>query len=126
MPWPKGRPYTEEHKAKIRASLKIAMSTPEVRAKISAAMKGKPKSEQHRRQLVEILKNPKVIGECVYCGEPATQQDHVVPRGRLGWEDHLVPACRRCNDSKNNRTPEEWFAAGLYEGTHMVKETECL
>lgn len=49
---------------------------------------------------------------CQYCGSPAEDVDHVVPRSRGGehvWEN-VVAACRRCNSSKEDRTPRE---AGL-------------
>lgn len=46
---------------------------------------------------------------CQYCGGPAENIDHVVPRSRGGnhsW-DNVVASCRRCNARKENRTPEE-------------------
>lgn len=49
---------------------------------------------------------------CQYCGRPAENLDHVLPRSRGGshtWEN-VVAACRRCNSHKRDRTPEE---AGL-------------
>lgn len=49
---------------------------------------------------------------CQYCGSPAEDVDHVMPRSRGGehrWEN-VVAACRRCNASKQDRTPRE---AGL-------------
>jgi 5-methylcytosine-specific restriction endonuclease McrA len=46
---------------------------------------------------------------CQYCGSPAENVDHVVPRSRGG--DHswgnVVAACRRCNARKEDRTPGE-------------------
>ncbi len=52
-------------------------------------------------------------GLCAYCGrsiplEDATL-DHVIPQsldGPATW-DNLVNACRRCNEKKANRTPEQ-------------------
>lgn len=50
---------------------------------------------------------------CLYCGETfayeALTRDHVIPRSRDGSEKwtNLVTACRRCNQRKGNRTPEE-------------------
>jgi 5-methylcytosine-specific restriction endonuclease McrA len=44
-------------------------------------------------------------GRCQYCGRPAENIDHVVPRSRGGehrWEN-VVAACRRCNSSKDDR-----------------------
>jgi 5-methylcytosine-specific restriction endonuclease McrA len=49
---------------------------------------------------------------CQYCGRPAENVDHVVPRSRGGahiWEN-VVAACRRCNQRKENRLVQE---AGL-------------
>lgn len=49
---------------------------------------------------------------CQYCGAPAENLDHVIPRSKGGehtWEN-VVAACRRCNSRKENRRPED---AGL-------------
>ena len=49
---------------------------------------------------------------CQYCGAPAENLDHVVPKSRGGshtW-DNVVAACRRCNSRKENRYIED---AGL-------------
>ena len=44
---------------------------------------------------------------CRYCGEPALQVDHIIPRCQGGTEEHsnLVAACGPCNMSKGGRTP---------------------
>ncbi len=47
--------------------------------------------------------------ECQYCGRPAENVDHVVPRSRGGghsW-DNVVAACRSCNSRKENRSPAD-------------------
>jgi 5-methylcytosine-specific restriction endonuclease McrA len=49
---------------------------------------------------------------CQYCGKPAENVDHVLPRSKGGlhtW-DNVVAACRRCNSKKENRLPHD---AGL-------------
>jgi 5-methylcytosine-specific restriction endonuclease McrA len=46
---------------------------------------------------------------CQYCGRPAENIDHVIPRSRDGaheWEN-VVAACTRCNSKKGDRTPSE-------------------
>jgi 5-methylcytosine-specific restriction endonuclease McrA len=46
---------------------------------------------------------------CQYCGSPAENVDHVLPRSRGGthsW-DNVVAACRRCNSRKENRFVDE-------------------
>lgn len=117
-----GRPVTPEMRAKMRAAKLGKPLSPEHRAKLSAALRGKPTwnkgvptTPEHRAKLVEAARNHVVIGECVYCGAPAMSFDHVIPRGRPGWEDNVVPACISCNASKNQRTPDEWLADGLIQ-----------
>jgi len=49
---------------------------------------------------------------CQYCGSPAENMDHVLPRslgGQHVW-DNVVAACRRCNSRKENRLAHD---AGL-------------
>jgi 5-methylcytosine-specific restriction endonuclease McrA len=46
---------------------------------------------------------------CQYCGERADSIDHVLPRSRGGpntWEN-VAAACRPCNMTKRDRTPDE-------------------
>lgn len=54
---------------------------------------------------------------CVYCGAHGTELsplhvDHVIPLSRGGTNclDNLAAACRECNSSKKDMTPEEWLA----------------
>ena len=45
--------------------------------------------------------------QCQYCGRPAENVDHVIPKSRGGahtW-DNVVAACRPCNSRKENRSP---------------------
>ena len=50
---------------------------------------------------------------CQYCGDKdgPFEADHVMPKSRGGTDDesNLLCACRTCNRSKKDRTPEEWF-----------------
>ena len=50
---------------------------------------------------------------CRYYGAVATQLDHVKPYRRDGLTvfGNLVAACSLCNQSKGDRTPEEWRQA---------------
>jgi 5-methylcytosine-specific restriction endonuclease McrA len=53
--------------------------------------------------------------ECVYCGSQSDlTRDHVIPVSRGGSNDpsNIVVACRTCNCTKGDRTPEEWLHAG--------------
>jgi 5-methylcytosine-specific restriction endonuclease McrA len=115
-----GNPWSPETRAKQIAVRTGHRLTPEHRAKVSAAMMGRLVSSETRARLsAKLIGRTRpyepVKGDCAYCLRPATAYDHVIPRGRPGWDDpeNVVPACHRCNASKHNRTPEEWLAAGL-------------
>jgi 5-methylcytosine-specific restriction endonuclease McrA len=43
---------------------------------------------------------------CLYCGQPATEVDHVIPRKKGGGHDmeNLVACCKRCNGLKGSRS----------------------
>lgn len=50
---------------------------------------------------------------CMYCGEKGTgaelELEHIIPKSRGGkntWEN-LVASCRKCNQRKGDKTPEE-------------------
>jgi hypothetical protein len=49
---------------------------------------------------------------CQYCGARGVslQCDHIIPVSRGGGNelDNLTTACRPCNQSKRDKTPEEW------------------
>lgn len=59
--------------------------------------------------------------KCVYCGTQSNEEreqssksilsiDHLIPESRGGDASisNLVCACKKCNNEKNDRTPEEW------------------
>lgn len=60
-----------------------------------------------------ILKRDKHT--CQYCGYRGDKitVDHVVPKSKGGGEtwQNLVASCLDCNNSKDNKTPEEWAVA---------------
>lgn len=74
------------------------------------------RSARHRRRGVPLTPEARewwlslVDPQCHYCNQPAVEIDHVVPisRGGTGDLSNLVPACRSCNASKNDKTLAEW------------------
>lgn len=60
--------------------------------------------------LDKVVLPPGCFTNCAYCGAPAEQIDHIIPRSRGGTDalENLAPACAACNLSKRDRTPEEW------------------
>ncbi len=95
---------TAEQRDRMRRS--ALLRNPETRRAQQSAMLGN-----------RFVVSAPVIGECAYCGAPATTRDHVVPVRRGGTDDpsNIVVACHPCNASKRTRTPEEWLAVGLRE-----------
>jgi len=54
------------------------------------------------------------VARCVYCDNAeASRWDHLHPVSKGGDSSpgNLVPACGRCDDSKQDRTIEEWVAS---------------
>ena len=55
--------------------------------------------------------------KCGYCAKIAKTIDHILPRSRGGgntWEN-CIAACFKCNNDKDNMTPEEWGRKLLWE-----------
>jgi hypothetical protein len=71
---------------------------------------------------------------CFYCAEPVQRnspdpnheatKDHMVPisRGGVDYIANIVPACRRCNELKGNKTIEEFRAERVW--VQSQKSTE--
>lgn len=50
-------------------------------------------------------------GRCAYCGDVAVETDHKIPiaLGGSGWPANLVPACRKCNARKKDKSFDQWI-----------------
>lgn len=60
---------------------------------------------------------------CAYCGsKEGLEQDHLIPFSDGGTTtiDNIVPACRRCNASKQNKDVIEW-----YKNQDFYDEEKC-
>lgn len=71
--------------------------------------------------------------ECVYCGDPHTEWDHLrplivnkAPTGYISEIHNLVPACGKCNQSKGNKQWRLWMysAARLSPATRGVADLD--
>lgn len=56
--------------------------------------------------------------KCAYCRDEheTLEQDHVVPLSKGGnyTANNIIPACRRCNSSKNAKEMSRWFKQQLF------------
>lgn len=78
----------------------------------------------HPKRQVPSLTNENLFGRdlhtCAYCGKSflpnQLTNDHIVPRSRGGSHSWMncVTACKRCNNSKDDMTVEEWGWDLLY------------
>lgn len=51
-------------------------------------------------------------GSCCYCGsKDKIQQEHFIPltKGGTYTVDNILPACKECNNSKNNKDYKDWY-----------------
>ena len=71
--------------------------------------------------------------ECSYCGNPATEWDHLRPivrnrrpTGYISEIRNLVPACGKCNQSKGNKDWRAWMLgpARLSPATRGIPDLE--
>ena len=68
------------------------------------------------RQVLEILNLNPFDLRCAYCGDKATEWDHLKPLVKAGRPTgypssirNLVPACGKCNQSKGSTNWREWM-----------------
>lgn len=104
----KGVARTEERSTRVFSSSSLKMPVPSVIRLIEYIHIPFERKSLSRKNI--LLRDHNT---CQYCGHIFPPQeltlDHVFPRARGGdssW-DNLVACCRRCNNRKGNRTPEE-------------------
>lgn len=112
----KGRKYYWKDVEKSRERNKKFRSSPKGKECLS---RGSHKRRCAEKSIVNIHISAKEIQEhfakfnnlCVYCGKAGGSVDHFIPVSKGGSHvlSNLVCACIRCNVSKSNRDPKEWF-----------------
>ena len=75
----------------------------------------RPEASDVAEALSVLGMTPETIA-CVYCGDRATEWDHLrplvigkKPTGYVSEIANLVPACGKCNQSKGNKPWEQWI-----------------
>jgi len=119
MPWPKGKPRSEETKAKIsknsgmhRPDVVAKVHTPETHAKISAGRKGKGMGERNAmanpearaKQLANVPRRPEVSGS----NHPQWKGDAVGPIGAHWWLRENFPKAGQCDECGTKEKPTEY------------------
>ena len=87
--------------SKRRRALRNAVTSKSRRVDL-AAEAGGMNTRERRRLLHKWIKQKRT---CIYCDQPATTIEHVIPlvRGGTNHEGNLAPACRSCNSRKQDR-----------------------
>jgi len=74
-----------------------------------------PTEAQVEKALTVLRLSPDDL-RCAYCGDPATEWDHLnplvknrKPTGYVSEIANLVPACGKCNQSKGNKDWKSWM-----------------
>lgn len=74
---------------------------------------------QEIQQALTILKMSPTDLRCSYCGDKATEWDHLRPiveglrpTGYFSEIANLVPSCNKCNQSKRNASWKTWMMSG--------------
>jgi 5-methylcytosine-specific restriction endonuclease McrA len=90
-------------------------------------------TDEHIREALRILKMPVDDIRCAYCGDVATEWDHLrplvqnkLPTGYVSEIGNLVPACGKCNQSKGNKPWQDWInsTARFSPRTRKTKDLE--
>lgn len=104
MNWKRATVLVLKNKAHVISNRTIRLKN-YVKVPVAKMRAGKP-----TRSLI-LKRDGHTCQYCDYKGSKITI-DHVLPRSRGGedtWQN-LVASCLDCNNSKDNRTPEEWAA----------------
>lgn len=102
---------------KHRKPLKITSRTSSVtNGFVQAILPDFPPTLTQRAEMFQVLGIDPVNILCVYCGDTATDWDHLKPlvkakrpTGYLTDYRNLVPACGRCNQSKSGFPWRDWM-----------------
>ena len=88
-------------------------------------------TEENIREALEILGMTQETFQCSYCGDTATEWDHLrplvkdkKPTGYISEIHNLVPACGKCNQSKGNKEWKTWMQskAALSPAARGIKD----
>lgn len=88
-------------------------------------------TEQEIIKCLDILNLNAADLRCAYCGDKATEWDHLRPivsdkrpTGYISEIHNLVPACGKCNQSKGNKYWKEWIqsSAPLSPQTRQIPD----
>ena len=113
---------------RFRKPLKITSRTSSItNAFVQAIIPWKDPSPEQRREALEKLGMTSERIYCCYCGDKATDWDHLhplvngkKPTGYVSDYKNLVPSCAPCNQSKSGSNWRSWMQ-GLAKGSPATR-----
>jgi hypothetical protein len=88
-----------------------------------------PSAEQFAARYKALGMDP-VRPECIYCGGPPTEWDHLRPMVKDSrWTGffteiaNLVPACGKCNQSRGSKPVKEWMTGSAQWSPFLIFQT---
>lgn len=114
------RRYRRQNRDKMKARQRVYYSkNPNANRRYKALRRARERSAEGTYSEAEANVLLSMYNTCPACGEGFTEDakptlDHIVPITRNGtnYITNLMPLCKRCNSSKNAKTPEEWKPKG--------------
>ena len=118
---------------KFRKPLKITSRTSSItNAFVQAIIPSAEPSAAEEAEALSILGMTLKTRRCVYCGDPATDWDHLrsyvrkkEPSGYVNDIRNIVPSCGPCNQSKSGTEWKAWMQ-GLAPGSPKTRGIENL
>ncbi|PLC52974.1 HNH endonuclease [Pollutimonas nitritireducens] len=92
-----------------------------------------PPTDEEIKEALEVLGMDHESYCCAYCGDKATEWDHLRPlvkdkrpTGNISEIHNLIPSCGKCNQSKGNKEWEAWMrsSALLSPASRKISDLE--
>lgn len=101
------------HDAIVAAVAEMEAQIVDVQAERRRAIDSLRKQKNWSSLRLEVFERDNFL--CAYCGcdvsdDPQCDHIHPISRGGENILSNLATACRSCNSSKGDKTPDEWLA----------------
>lgn len=116
------------------ANMRISSRTSTItNAFVSSILPSIEPQEDEIKKCLEILELDANDLRCAYCGDKATEWDHLrplvsskKPTGYVSEIRNLVPACGTCNQSKRNKNWDDWITSDVKGSPNIRKPKDDL
>lgn len=134
MSWPKGRAFSQEHRAKLSAGIREAYRRPEYRERISASLRGRscPRTPEAQAKITEALRRPEVRARmsAALKGRPKSPEHRAALSASRKGNPKVIEACRKGGRKSGPITGGRYFPKGddpvvhHFNGVHADDRSE--